>query len=278
MGSLDLGAELASLKVWNVLLGLLFTCVCIILVLSLNYSPKSQREISIYRGSIPPTTAKNICVVDQVQELKTSAKRDPYLIILIIFSFSAAAHFYYAFSKTYERFFTEGFNIFRWAEYGITGGLIGYLVSILSGEKQENSSLLIGLALLAGYLQFPLIQQFSFEGTFIEKLQSPAGIALLNSGILLGGAWYTILRSNLYLYVDASNANTSFSRPNFIYVMLLTQWFSAVLFFSLQARHVFLRTGSFISTEKQALAFGSITKLAFAATMYWGLCYKQKGC
>ena len=77
--------ELEGIKVWNLLLGLFFTMVCILITAVLNESPKSQRDVSIYRGSLPETTAKNICVVDQVQELKVTARRDPAKIIFIIF-------------------------------------------------------------------------------------------------------------------------------------------------------------------------------------------------
>lgn len=148
------------------------------------------------------------------------------------------------------------------------------MVAILSGEKQENSSLLIVATSALGYLQFPLIELAVRNG------KEGASLAILSGAALLGFSWFVLLKSNIYFYLDAANANSPQDRPNYLYALLLSQWFTAVLLLSMQSKQVFTRTVSpnYAKLEFQYLSVSALSKLSFAGLVYWALCAKKSGC
>jgi hypothetical protein len=264
----------SRLRAWNIILAILYAAVGLGLALALQNSPKSQRYVKQYRGSLPKTTVLNICAVDEVQELENTGLRDPANFISVVFALSSAAHVFYSISPKYLQEVLIGqWSPFRWAEWASSAAIITYLSAILTGEKQENSSLLIGASAGSGYLVFPLIE------LAIRNGKEGAAYALLCSTLLLAVAWFTLLRSNIALFLDASNANTPQNRPNYMNTLLLSQWFTAVLLLSIQAKHVFSKKGgNYAKQEFQYLGLTTLSKLSFAAIMFWALCIHKKGC
>jgi hypothetical protein len=137
-------------------------------------------------------------------------------LVVVIFFITSLFHIFYATSPLYYTEINNGYNRYRWLEYGITSSLMIFVLCIISGVKDFDTVIL--LTFMNGFLM-------SF-GYFFEMSQERQAklISLVMGFFMLLVIWFTIFR-NFFYRVDEVNKVSTRKIPTWIYGVLIPMFF-----------------------------------------------------
>jgi hypothetical protein len=139
-------SSIASLKKYNLWFsGLHLTAFAVFLVYYITVIKQEFRDASVYRIGVAE--------VENVEDLSKSLdfplqpvhiySSNIPILILVFFLFTSFFHLLYGtdfFGRgTYTKFLQQGWNPVRWLEYGISAGIMIYIISLLSGIRDVTT-------------------------------------------------------------------------------------------------------------------------------------------
>jgi hypothetical protein len=215
--------------------------------------------------------------------------------VMFFFLFTAAAHMYYATngfgSGSYLRAIKDGWNPYRWLEYGISASvmsvLIGYSLGVHDGFQ------LLCLAIITAAMQ---------GCGFIAEASMTRGLKL-NPRVLWGstfagwllfvGLWIPLIATFAYLVQDVNdkfkgdidpNTDRAISVPSWVWFIVIVEFVQYALFGLVQRGHIHgMLTGSatvssYPKTELKYLMLSFTAKLALAGGLSYGLLWRTHNC
>lgn len=231
--------------------------------------------------------------VDIPVKLKESRRVDLKPIVVAFFAITSVAHFIYAtdfFGKGWysTHIINFGWNPYRWVEYSITASLMIYLISAVSGTKDDvsaisNALITPGLMLSGFTTERALKQNALHDWSLSPSLAKPAidaPIVLSNvfpAWILYGVHWYIILSNYSRLAKDAREQGRPLDKS--VTFMVYSQLVFFSLFGIIQSYQVYRwissREGraepSFAQYEKSYIVLSAVAKLALGGTVLYAL-------
>jgi hypothetical protein len=256
---------------------------------------RERRLVEVFRLQyddtpvIPPSESRvNIPV-----KIESKENVDVKIFVVAFFAVTSFAHLLYAtdfFGKGWysSQILSFGWNPFRWIEYSLSAGLMIYLISIVSGTKEQISAISNALItpglMINGFTNERALQQNDLHrwsvGELPEKPKVDAFILLSNlipGWALFGVHWYVILSNYSKLIKEAKAAGDTID-PSVTFMV-----FSQLVFFSLfgviQTYQVYRWATSkkgrieptFIFYEKGYIVLSAVTKLLLAGTVVYAL-------
>jgi len=260
---------------------------------SFTLKTRSKRLVEVFRlkfdYSIPPTDSR----VDIPIKTEPQEKVDLKIFVVAFFIITSAAHFLYATDFFGRGWYSSqilgfGWNPWRWAEYSLSAGLMIYLISIVSGTKEQISAVSNALItpglMINGFTNERALQQNALHDWSLQpdqpKPKVDALIVLSNlipGWALFGVHWYVILSNYAKLSKEAKDASRPFDKS--VSFMVYSQLLFFSLFGVIQTYQVYrwatLKAGriepSYIFYEKGYIVLSAITKLVLAGTVVYAL-------
>ena len=280
-----------GLKAWNYGAALVHLGAAVAAGVLLKPADAAKRTVQTTRLAFDDATTTD-SRVDIPVKLEPVAKVDLRFVVVLFFAITSAAHLLYAtdfFGKGwYSREILEfGWNPFRWIEYSLSASLMIYLISVVSGTKDNVSAISAALItpglMINGFtseraLQQNALSQWSSGGG--EKPSIDAFIVVSNlvpAWMLYGVHWYIILANYSKLAAEAKANGQTLDRSVTFMV------FSQLLFFSLfgviqtvQVLRWFTSGGgraepNYLAYEHSYIVLSAVTKLLLAGTVAYAL-------
>lgn len=256
------------------------------------YLKDDNSKAIIYRNAFDDSTT-NISKVDVPIKLEKAGTTNLKYYTAAFFAVTSLSHLAYAtdfFGRGYytHSIFERGWNPYRWFEYSVSAGIMIYIISIISGTKEQVAA--ISTALITPSL---MLQGYSVEGLLHQnelrdwsegklKVQPQVESAVLWSNIipawfLFGVHWYIILSNYAKITQEAKNAGKPVD--NSVVFMVYSQLLFFSLFGFIQTYQVYRWATStkgrhewgYIEYEKAYIALSAITKLVLAASVVYAL-------
>ena len=289
MKAFDTKMKLNDLKKWNYVAFFIHLGA---FIFTLVYLKSDDSKAVIYKNAFDPNTVQ-ISRVDFPIKLEESGTTNLKYLTAAFFGVTAAAHLTYATDFFGRGFYSKailgrGWNPYRWIEYSISAGIMIYIISVVTGTKEQvtatAAALIVPGLMLQGYSVEGLLHQNELHDWSIGKLKSKPIVeaAVLWSNFLPAWGlffvkWYIILSN----FTKISNEAKADGHPVDSSVSIMV--YSQVIFFSLfgviQTYQVYrwstAKVGrvewSYIEYEKAYLILSMITKLALAGTVVYAL-------
>ena len=232
--------------------------------------------------------------VDIPVALEKESKIDLKFLIVGFFLVTSFSHFCYAtdfFGKGWysKNILGYGWNPFRWVEYSISAGLMIYLISIVSGTKDQVSAISAALItpglMINGFttereLEQNALHKWSLNPRNVKKPDIDAEIVLSNfipAWFLYGVHWYIILSNYTKLVNEAKTNGTPIDDS--VKFMVYSQLIFFSMFGIIQSYQVYRwftsKPGriepSFIAYEKAYIILSAVTKLVLGGTIIYAL-------
>jgi hypothetical protein len=245
-------------------------------------------------GAIVSGGGAGQCITDPVQgvPIKTKVSFNIIYGCLFFFALTAYAHIFYAtdgFGKgSYTKVVAQGWNPYRWAEYGISASvmsvLIGYALGVTDLAQLANFALITAAMQGSGYVVEAALKQKVINRQVIIGA-TVAGWLLFVAlwGPLLYTFWSKVNDVNLN-YNDIIDPSTSkpLKIPNFVWFIVTFQLLNYALFGIIQAKQVSAALKgmplAFPKVESQYLKLSFAGKLALAGGLSYGLIFRTKNC
>lgn len=255
-------------------------------------SNDTQRKVQMTRLEFDDQAIKD-SRVDIPVKLQDDVKIDLKIFVVLFFAITSSAHFLYAtdffgrgwYSKTVLGY---GWNPFRWVEYSLSAGLMIYLISAVSGTKDQVSAVSAALItpglMINGFTTERALHQnalhFWSEHPKTQKPKIDKEIVLSNllpAWFLFGVKWYIILSNYTKLAKEAKDAGKPLDSS--VTFMVFSQLFFFSLFGLIQTYQVYrfftLRKGriepTYMIYEKGYIVLSTITKLLLAGTVAYAI-------
>ena len=209
------------------------------------------------------------------------------------FAITAFAHTFYFtdgfHSGAYSSVVAQGWNPYRWVEYGISASLmsvlIGYVLGVNDVTQLANFALITAAMQSCGYIvESSLIQPIINEHIIIGATFAGWLLFLALWGPLLYTFWSRVndVKLNYSGETDASTGKP-LKIPAFVWFIVLVQLFNYASFGIIQARQVSKALGggyamNFSDVEAQYLKLSFAGKLGLASGIAYGLIYRTKDC
>lgn len=278
-----------DLTIWNSMASILHLGAFIFTIL---YLKSANSKAIIYRNAFDDATT-NISKVDIPVKLETAGTTNLKYLIASFFAVTSASHLLYATdffgTKLYTRsVLGRGWNPYRWIEYSISASIMIYIISIVSGTKEQvtavSAALITPGLMLQGYSVEGLLHQNELHDWSIGRIEKRPYVesAVLWSNFIPAWFlfivhWYIIIANYTKITKEAKAA----TKPVDASVSFLV--YSQVIFFGLfgviQTYQVYRwatskvgrREVGYITFEKAYIILSTITKLALAATVVYAL-------
>ena len=278
-----------SLRVWNVGAAVVHTTAAVLSATLLN--KKDNRTVTMYRSEFD----KDVEVTSRVDlpaKLTESSTVDLKYILVAFFGITAVAHGLYAtdffgrgwYSKSVLGF---GWNPFRWIEYSLSASLMIYLISIVSGTKDQVSAISAALItpglMINGFTLERALKQNEVHAWSVKEGPKPdIDNEIIYSNLipawgLFAVHWYIILSNYSRFVKEAKDAG----RPidNSVVFMVFSQLFFFSLFGVIQTYQVWRwstahkgrKEPSYVVYEKAYIILSSVTKLLLAGTVAYAI-------
>lgn len=210
--------------------------------------------------------------------------------VLIFFALTAFAHLYYATDgfKTgkYSEALANGWNPYRWVEYGASASIMTVLIASTLGIRDANhltSLVFINLALqMCGFI---------VEAGILGNNATVVKGATLAGWTLFLGMWGPIIYAFYTVYDDVNkkygnNIDPSTGKkvaiPNFVWTIVIFQLFAFFQFGQIQFGQVrdYLKgtPKPFEVYEKKYVKLSFASKIALASGLGYGLLLRTSGC
>jgi hypothetical protein len=216
---------------------------------------------------------------------------------IAFFLFTSAAHAFYASdafgSGNYTRYIQEGWNPYRWFEYGTSATIMSILIGVSVGCRDIKT--IIALAFMTMAMQF---NGYTVESVLRAPLTKWSKETITGSTVagwtLFLGLWTILLYQ---FYVTVQDVNTLYSDvldpdnkpvrvPSWIWFIIVAQLIQYALFGIIQSKQVTssfraLDLGtrySYMSTEANYIQLSYIAKLSLAGGIGYGLLFRTRDC
>jgi hypothetical protein len=261
-------------------------------VLSATLLNKPQnRKVTLYRTDYNEDN-QPISRVDLPAKLTQTGTVDLKYILVAFFGVTAAAHALYATDFFGRGWYSNsvlgfGWNPFRWLEYSLSAGLMIYLISIVSGTKDEVSALSNALItpglMINGFTLERALKQNQLHTWSIGDSKKPDIDAeiiwsnLIPAWGLFAVHWYVILSNYVRVTKEAKNAGQPVDSS--VQFMVYSQLFFFSMFGVIQTYQVYRwstshkgrEEPSFVAYEKVYIVLSAVTKLLLAGTVAYAL-------
>lgn len=136
---------IAELSNWNYLFFVIHALAALWSYRTLDKNDPATRSVQMYRYEFDDTQ-QNIGKVDIPVKLEEDTVVDLKNLVVFFFAITAAAHLLYATDFFGFKFYSReilgwGWNPFRWIEYSLSAGAMIYLISAVSGTKDQVSAI-----------------------------------------------------------------------------------------------------------------------------------------
>ena len=280
-----------TLSRWNYVACVLHTAAAIVTYEILKPSGRPKRIINMQHLTYDPdgvsTSRVNLPVT-----LEDDITFDLKFLVVTFFAITAFAHFLYATDFFGRGWYTQavlgyGWNPYRWIEYSLSAGLMTYIITVVSGTKEQVSALASGLIvpslMISGLTTERALNQNSLHKWSLKGIGRPnvdnivVWFNILPSWFLFFTNWFIILVN----YTRISRRAKQSGNPVDWSVSFMV--YSQLVFFSLFGvilsyqtyRWATAKRGriepTFISYEKAYIILSAVTKLALAATVVYAL-------
>lgn len=253
---------------------------------------KSVRQVQMTRIKFDDSAPTSDSRVDIPVVLENTEIIDLKYIVVGFFSITSIAHLLYAtdfFGKGWysKQVLGFGWNPFRWIEYSLSAGLMVYLISAVSGTKDQVSAVSAALItpglMINGFTTERELRQNELHRWSIGKGHKPevdpfiVASNLVPAWFLFGVKWYIILSNYSKLVKEAKDAGKPLD-PSVTF-MVFSQLFFFALFGIIQTYQVYRWTTSkkgreepaFIQYEKAYIVLSAVAKLFLAGTVAYSL-------
>jgi hypothetical protein len=288
----------------------------IILLILYNHYNKSKKyaRSQTFRYSVAsPTDASGLCNSNKqavsgdsagrctIEPLYTVPQKTAFSfnnihLCLLFFALTSLAHFFYATngfgSGLYMYYVNQGFNPFRWVEYGISAGIMILIIAHSLGINDANhllSLVLINFALQScGYIVENSLKKGNQINESVIKGATFAGWCLLIA------SWAPILIAFTELVTDVNtkfkdveqtegpDAGKKIKVPGFVWFILIVQILNYSSFGFIQAgqvRDAFKGTlKPYSAYESKYLKLSFAGKIGLASGIAYGLIFRTKTC
>lgn len=272
---------------WNWAACALHTAATIGTLIILKPEDRPKREVQMCRFAFDPTevTASRVNLTVKMEKVGII---DVKPLLVTFFLITAVAHGLYAtdfFGQGWYSSAIEGYgwNPFRWAEYSLSAGVMTYLISCVSGTKDQISAIASGLIvpslMISGLTTERALNQNALSAWSIKGGRKAAidpvvvWANILPSWLLFFTNWYIILSNYYYVSRQASRAGKPVDPT--VSFMVYSQLFFFSLFGVIMSYQVYrwatCRRGRieprFVVYEKAYIVLSAITKFVLAATV-----------
>jgi len=280
-----------SLRVWNYGAAAVHLGAAVAAAALLKPKQAAQRSVQTTRLAFDEQLQTSR--VDIPVKLENSAKVDLRFVVILFFAITSAAHLLYATDFFGKGWYSRevlgfGWNPFRWVEYSLSASLMIYLISVVSGTKDQVSAVSAALItpglMINGFtseraLRQNALHEWSLSGQGLKpRIDSHIVFSnLIPAWLLYGVHWYIILANYTKLAAEAKAAMKPLDRSVTFMV------FSQLVFFSLFGviqtvqvlRWATSRAGrtepSFLAYEQTYIVLSAVTKLLLAGTVAYAL-------
>jgi hypothetical protein len=254
---------------------------------------KEKREVQLVRMKFDDAAPESESRVDIPVTLDDSSKVDLKFVLVGFFGITSAAHFLYATDFFGQGWYSSqvlgfGWNPYRWIEYSLSAGLMIYLISIVSGTKDQVSAISAALItpglMLNGFTNERALRQNELSAWSKNPTASKPMIDkeilfsnLIPAWFLFGVKWYIILSNYSKVAKEAKDAGKSLDSS--VTFMVYSQLFFFSLFGVIQTFQVYRFFTShpgrtepmYIEYEKAYIILSAVTKLVLGATVAYSL-------
>jgi hypothetical protein len=261
--------------------------------LLLSPNNKSNRTVQLYTteldaDKLTPTTSR----VDLPVRLSESSKVDLRNLVVAFFAFTAVSHALYATDFAGRGWYSKavsgwGWNPFRWIEYSVSASIMVYIISVISGTKENVSALAATLItpglMLQGFTAERELKQNALHAWSVGRGPKPTiDTSIVVSQIVPAWGffalkWYIILSNYARLVrsakssakpVDPSVTTMVYSQLAFFSVFGLIQTWQVGRWYTARPGRTEPR---FEAYEAAYIAMSAITKLALAGSVVYAL-------
>ena len=279
------------LSKWNYAAAGLHATAALVTYFVLN--KKEKRLVDTTRTKFDDAAPASASRVNIPVEIEYNSTVDLKGIVVGFFLITSAAHFLYANDFFGRGWYSSqvlgfGWNPFRWIEYSLSAGIMIYLISIVSGTKDQVSALSAALItpglMINGFTTERALRQNEIsawsQNPSTEKPRIDKEIVLSNllpAWFLFGVKWYIILSNYSKIAKEAKDAGKPldgsvtflvFSQLFFFSIFGFIQTYQCYRFFTLREGRT---EPMYISYEKAYIVLSAVTKLFLAATVAYAL-------
>ena len=281
-----------------------------LLVLYLYYkNSQKYAEAETFRYALPtPDDIDGTCNsnrIDSSGEVGKCSKDDIYAVpkktslrfniiygSLFFFAFTALAHLFYATdgfnTGAYTSVIKNGWNPYRWVEYGVSASAMTLLIGYSLGTK--DAATLLGLVFATASLQtVGLVVESSIKARNLNRESIIA--ATVGGWLLLGSIWGPIIynfrnvikdiQENYSDEVDPSTGE-KVKLPSWLWFIIVVQIINFSCFGFIQLNQVRRALGGnpkpFTEVEMQYLFLSFAGKLGLASGLAYGLLFRTRDC
>jgi hypothetical protein len=217
---------------------------------------------------------------------------------IAFFFITAIAHYFYASdgfgSGAYSKSIAQGWNPYRWFEYGMSATIMTVLIGIVDGTRDIQTVSLLALMTMAMQLcGYSVESQLRGHGPVSSNSKDTiVGITYVG-WILFVGIWSILLWSFSNAIHDVKtkygttidpDTNKPVAIPAWIWFIVIMQLVYYALFGLVQWNHIKGRTGpkaadfKYAKTENAYITLSYFAKLSLASGIGYGLIYRTKDC
>lgn len=257
---------------------------------------KSKRTVQMVRMKFDDQSPKE-SRVDLPVTLEKTNKVDLKFFLVSFFAITSAAHLLYAtdfFGRGWysSRVLGFGWNPFRWIEYSLSAGLMIYVISAVSGTKDQISAVSAALItpglMISGLTTERALKQNELHEWSLQALHKSTAKKpdidfdivfsnLIPSWFLFGVHWYIILSNYGKLAKEAKESDKPldsgvtfmvYSQLVFFSMFGIIQTYQVLRWYS---SHPGRTEPSYIQYEKAYIVLSAVTKLFLAGTVAYAL-------
>ena len=288
-------SDLSTLKNWNTVAAIVHAVAAIVVinVLKNDSTSADKRKVQMTRLAFDPTAPPNQSRVDVPVKLEDDTKVDLKPLIVSFLIITSVFHGLYATDVFGTKLYSNavlgfGWNPFRWIEYSLSAGVMIYLISAVSGTKDNISAFAAALItpglMINGLTAERALHQNELANWSrgLQDFKPPVDNTIILSNFipawfLFFVKWYIILGNYSKLVKQAKEQNKPidpsvtfmvFSQLGFFSLFGIIQSYQVFRFY--RAKKGFFEP-YFISYEKAYIVLSATAKFALAATVAYAL-------
>lgn len=279
-----------TLSQWNWAAFALHATAAIVTYSILTESGRSKRLVYMMHLGYDPEYQTD-SRVDLPVKLQSDMTMDLKYFIVLFFAVTALAHLVYATDFFGRKWYSSavlgyGWNPYRWIEYSISASIMTYIITIVSGTKEQvsaiASALIVPSLMISGLTTERALNQNSFHrfsqhGGTHRVDPVVVWFNILPSWFLFFTNWFIILFNYFRISYQASDAGNPID-PSVTFMV-----YSQVVFFSLFGVILSYQTYRWASAkkgrieptfevyEKAYIILSAVTKLVLAAVVVYAV-------
>lgn len=267
-----------TLRQWNLLAAAAHGASLAGIALAFRNRAPELKRLTMQRITIDPDgDLPEQCTVDYGVKATPAGSLHLDYGILAFFAISCVAHLYYATARSYTLNVGQGWNPYRWIEYGLSAGVMTVLLAGADGIRDYPFALTLGAvtAALQG-IGFVTETQLKYSATpNKETIKAAQRVGWL----LFAVVWGAIAYSFITAIRDAKTLGRTI--PDWLYIVVLSQLIYYALFGLVQIWHIQDRLSGhkrFELHELRYLKLSFASKLTLASGFAYGLIFRTRNC